>query len=116
VSKGPAHFGFAVAVDAQDGQTAWVVPATSDECRTAIGAALVVCRTRDGGETWEELREGLPQEDCYDVVYRHALDLSGDRLAFGSTTGNVFLSEDRGESWHSLGHHFPPVYSVRFAG
>jgi len=49
------------------------------------------------------------------VVYRHALDLAGDRLAFGSTTGNVLGSDDRGENWRSVGHHLPPVYSLRFA-
>src|SRR5690606_17103008 len=47
--------------------------------------------------------------------YRHALDISGNSLAFGSTTGNVYISEDRGESWHAIGNNFPPVHSVRFA-
>jgi photosystem II stability/assembly factor-like uncharacterized protein len=114
--KGPAHFGFPVSVDADDPATAWVVPGQADDRRMAFGAALCVCRTEDGGRTWKALRRGLPQEDCYDVVYRHALDLSRNALAMGSTTGNVFFSPDRGDSWQSLGHHFPPVYSVRFAG
>ncbi len=50
-----------------------------------------------------------------DVVYRHALDISGGRLAFGTATGNAYVSDDRGESWHAIGHHFPPIYSVRCA-
>jgi len=109
------HFGFPIAADEQDGQTAWVVPLRSDQERLAIGGGLFVARTRNGGATWEELREGLPQEHCYDVVYRHALDVSGDRVCFGTTTGNVYLSEDRGESWRCLGSNYPPVHSVRFA-
>jgi hypothetical protein len=80
----------------------------------AVGGGLFVARTRDGGETWETLRKGLPQEHAYDVVYRHALDASGDRVCFGSTTGNVYLSEDRGDSWRCIGHNLPPVHSVRF--
>jgi hypothetical protein len=108
------HFGFPIAADEKDGRTAWVVPAHSDEQRMA-GGSLCVARTQDGGGNWEILREGLPQENAYDIVYRHALDVSGGRLAFGSTTGNVYLSEDRGESWRCLGANFPPVYSVRFA-
>lgn len=112
---GPAHFGFAIAVDPSDGDIAWVVPAVSDEVRMAVNGALCVCRTEDGGKTWTAQRTGLPQEQCYDVTFRHALDLSGDSLAFGTTTGNLFLSDDRGDSWTSLGHNFPPVYSVRFA-
>lgn len=111
---GPVYFGFAIVTDAQDENVAWVVPAHSDEYRVAIDGALCVCRTDDGGKTWTAFREGLPQSGSYDVVYRNALDIRGDRLAFGTTTGNVFLSEDRGESWRCLGNYFPPILSVRF--
>ncbi|MCA9531671.1 MAG: exo-alpha-sialidase [Myxococcales bacterium] len=108
------HFGFPIAVDEVDGRSAWVVPAISDMQRTAIDGGLCVARTRDGGQTWEALRTGLPQEHAYDVVYRHALAKSGDRLAFGSTTGNLYVSEDRGESWRTVANNLPPIYSVRF--
>jgi photosystem II stability/assembly factor-like uncharacterized protein len=108
------HFGFPVAVDAHDGRTAWVVPARADSERMAIGGSLSVARTTDGGQSWQSLQRGLPQQNAYDIVLRHALDIAGDCLCFGSTTGNVYLSEDRGENWHCLGNHFPPVYSVRF--
>jgi hypothetical protein len=111
---GEPHFGFPIVVDEQDGATAWVVPARSDDRRMADGS-LAVARTRDGGVSWEMLHNGLPRQDAYDTVYRHALDLRGDRLAFGSTTGNLYVSEDRGESWQCLGTNFPPIYSVRFA-
>ena len=111
---GLAHFGFTVAVDPQDGKTAWVVPAMSDEVRVAVDRKLCVCRTDDHGETWQEYREGLPQENCYDFAFRHALDLSGDRLLFGTACGSLYLSDDRGESWRCLASHLPPIYSVRF--
>jgi len=48
------------------------------------------------------------------VVYRHALGNSGGLLAFGSTTGNLYVSEDRGESWSTVATNLPPIYSVRF--
>ncbi len=111
----PAHFGFAVAADQRCPETAWVVPGLSDEQRIAVDGALCVCRTEDGGASWTALRQGLPQSECYDIVFRHGLDNDGDRLAFGSTTGNAYFSEDRGESWLCLGNHLPPIYSVRFA-
>jgi photosystem II stability/assembly factor-like uncharacterized protein len=114
-ADGPASFGFAVAVDPQDGDTAWVVPAISDEKRMAIDGAVCVCRTTDGGRSWTALREGLPQEGAYDVVFRHGLDQRGDRLAFGSTSGNLYVSDDRGESWHTVSNNLAPIYSVRFA-
>lgn len=113
--KQGVHFGFPVAVDAHDGKTAWLVPGRADNERMAIDGGLFVARTGDGGETWEQLREGLPQEHAYDVVYRHALDARENRLAFGSTTGNLYVSEDRGERWQVVGHNLPPIYSVRFA-
>ncbi len=108
------HFGFPVAVDAKDGRTAWLVPGIADDKRMAIGGGLFVARTQDGGRTWKQLRKGLPQDGAHDVVYRHSLDNSGDCVAFGSTTGNLYLSEDRGESWQVIGNNLPPIYSVRF--
>jgi photosystem II stability/assembly factor-like uncharacterized protein len=108
------HFGFPVAVDEKDGKTAWLVPGTSDMQRMAIKGGLFVARTHDGGKTWKHLRKGLPQEHAYDVVYRHALGNQGDALAFGSTTGNLYVSEDRGDSWNVVGQNLPPIYSVRF--
>ena len=110
-----AHFGFPIAVDPHDPDTAWVVPAISDEVRMAVNGAMCVARTTDGGRTWQELRTGLPQSNSYDIVFRHALDLSGDDLAFGSTTGNAYVSADRGDTWQCLGNNLPPIYSVRFA-
>jgi photosystem II stability/assembly factor-like uncharacterized protein len=114
VPESGVHFGFPIVADENDGKTAWVVPAHSDMQRMAINGGLCVARTDDGGESWTTFRKGLPQENAYDIVLRHCLDISGDTLCFGSTTGNVYLSEDRGESWQCLGTNFPPVYSVRF--
>ena len=59
---------------------------------------------------------GLPQQHAYDLVFRHAFDIdeSGTRLAFGSTTGSVWMSEDGGDSWSAVSSNLPPVYSVRF--
>jgi hypothetical protein len=108
------HFGFPVAADAENGKTAWLVPGKSDSQRTTIDGGLFVARTEDAGDSWQQLRKGLPQENAYDVVYRHALANQGDRLAFGSTTGNLYVSEDRGDSWQTVANNLPPIYSVRF--
>ncbi len=113
--EGPAKFGFAVAVDDEDPNTAWVVPAVKDEMRIPVDNALCVCRTEDGGKTWQEYRKGLPQRDSYDIVFRHALDKTGDTLVFGTTTGNLYLSNDRGESWETVNNNLAMIYSVEFA-
>jgi hypothetical protein len=112
--NGPVNFGFPIAVDEIRGETAWVVPGISDERRMAVDGALCVWRTDDGGLSWTPYRRGLPQQRAYDEVYRHALDLSGDALVFGTTTGNVYFSADRGVSWETVGNNFPPIYSARF--
>ncbi len=114
----PSEFGFAVAVHPHDPKTAWFVPGVKDEMRIPVDAALCVMRTRDGGRTFEALRTGLPQSHAYHLVYRHALDVSGDgqTLAFGSTTGSVWISENGGDSWERLSAELPPIYTVRFGG
>jgi len=114
-AQGPARFGFAIAVADDNPDQAWVAPANSDVTRTAIHGSLCICRTDDGGKTWKELRKGLPQQHCFDIVYRHALACSGNTVAFGSTTGNLFFSPDRGESWQVINNYLPMIYSVQFA-
>lgn len=112
----PSNFGFPVVVHPARPETAWFVPAHSDQKRAPIDGRVVVNRTRDGGRTFETLRRGLPDEFAFDLVYRHALAIapSGDELAFGSTTGNLFVTNDQGDEWHVVAHHLPPVYSVRY--
>ena len=112
----PSVFGFGVAVHPREPDTAWFVPAVKDECRVPVDGKVVAARTRDGGKSFEVLREGLPQEHAYDLVYRHALDIdeSGDRLAFGSTTGGLWVTENQGDSWTAISTHLPPIYAVRF--
>lgn len=113
----PSVFGFAVAVHPRDPDSAWFVPAIKDQQRYPVDARVVVARTRDRGASFETLRNGLPQEQAYDLVYRHglAIDDSGDRLAFGSTTGGLWTTEDQGDRWQALNARLPPVHAVTFA-
>ena len=112
----PSTFGFPVVVHPREPNTAWFVPEIKDEKRIPVDGKLVVSRTRDGGKTFDVLTKGLPQDHAYDVVYRHALaiDATGDRLAFGSTTGGLYVSENQGDTWSEVSHTLPPVYAVRF--
>lgn len=112
----PSSFGFAVAAHPTDAQTAWFVPAVKDEKRVPVDAALCVTRTRDGGHSFEVLRTGLPQDHCYELVYRHglAVDDSGSRLLMGSTTGGLWSSDDAGDHWQEVSRGLPPIYALRF--
>jgi hypothetical protein len=113
----PSSFGFAVAVHPRDPNTAWFVPAIKDEQRVPVDAKVVVTRTRDGGQTCDVLRNGLPQEHAYDIVYRHCLDVdeTGNTLAFGSTTGSLWVTDNQGDTWQCVSQHLPPIHCVRFA-
>jgi hypothetical protein len=113
----PSKFGFAVVAHPRDPLTAWFVPAVKDERRVAVEGKVVVARTRDGGRSFEVLHKGLPQRHAYDLVWRHALDIDagGERLAFGSTSGGLWISEDAGNSWTMPEMRLPPIAVVRFA-
>ena len=113
----PSKFGFAVAAHPRDPNTAWFVPAIKDERRVPVDGKVVVARTRDGGRSFEVLGKGLPQRHAYDLVWRHALavDASGERLAFGSTSGGLWVSENGGDSWTMPEARLPPIAVVRFA-
>jgi hypothetical protein len=114
---GPSTFGFAVCAHPQDEQTAWFVPGVKDECRVPVDGKLVVTRTRDGGRTFEALHSGLPQQHCYDIVFRHGLDVdaSGEQLVMGSSTGGLWISENGGDSWYGFSNVLPQIYVARFS-
>jgi photosystem II stability/assembly factor-like uncharacterized protein len=113
----PSSFGFAVAVHPRDPKTAWFVPAHSDQKRAPIDGKVVVTRTRDGGQSFEVLERGLPQRFAYDLVLRHAMSIADDgaQLAIGSTTGNLWVTDDQGDQWHTVAQNLPPIYAVRHA-
>ena len=112
-----SSFGFAAAAHPSRTETAWFVPAHSDQRREPVDGRVVVNRTDDGGKTFTTLSHGLPGEQAYDLVYRHGLvvDESGERLAMGSTTGGLWFSGDGGESWTMSAARLPPIYAVDFA-
>ena len=113
--NGFPHYGFALTIDHENPERAWVIPAVSDEVRVAVNQALCVCRTEDGGKTWQSLRAGLPQENCFDIVFRHSFAINSEQLVFGTTTGNVFYSNNYGDTWQCLSNHLPRVDYLTFA-
>jgi photosystem II stability/assembly factor-like uncharacterized protein len=118
ISEGlPSDFGFPVAAHPHDRESAYVIPVDPGHGRCTTGK-LVVWRTRDAGESWQPLTQGLPQEGAYLGVLREGmsvdtLDESG--VYFGTSTGQLFASVDEGESWSELASHLPGIASVEAA-
>jgi photosystem II stability/assembly factor-like uncharacterized protein len=102
-------YGFAIAIDDEDPGMAWVIPAHSDEQRIPVNLKPTVCVTTDAGRNWISINQGLPAGHSFDLVLRHSLVKNGDTLAFGTNNGNLYLSNDRGSSWHTISQNLPTV-------
>jgi len=110
----PSTFGFAVATHPEQPDTAWFVPAVSDQMRVTADGRMLVNRTRDGGASFQNLTAGLPEPPAWDIVFRHALDVGprGQVLVLGSSTGSLWCSWDGGDSFELVSAHLPQIYSV----
>lgn len=111
----PSDFGFPIAVHAHEPQSIYVIPIQSDSQRFPPDGKLRVYRSRSGGDHWEPLTRGLPQQDCYVSVLRDAMavdQLDSCGIYFGTTGGQVYVSPDSGDSWQLIAQNLPPVLSV----
>jgi photosystem II stability/assembly factor-like uncharacterized protein len=111
----PSDFGFAIDVHAHEPDTVYVVPIKSDSEHYPPDGKLRVYRSRSGGNEWEPLTKGLPQQDCYVNVLRDAMavdSLDACGVYFGTTGGQVYASADAGDSWSAIVRDLPAVLSV----
>lgn len=114
----PSDFGYALALDANDADTLFVIPEESSHMRATVAGRLRVFRSQDAGRTWQPLTRGLPQENAYVSVLREgmcadALERTG--VYFGTSSGHLFASNDGGESWSMLAGFLPKILSVTVA-
>jgi photosystem II stability/assembly factor-like uncharacterized protein len=112
----PSSFGFPAAVHPRDPASLYLLPLNGDIAgRYVPDGRAAVWRTRDRGDSWQDLRQGLPQENAFFGVYRQAM--ATDRcepagIYFGTSTGALFASRDEGDSWTMVAQHLPAVLSV----
>jgi photosystem II stability/assembly factor-like uncharacterized protein len=111
----PTDFGFPIQVHAHEPETIYVVPIKSDSLHYPPDGKLRVYRSRTGGNEWEALTNGLPQQDCYVNVLRDAMaadSLDQCGIYFGTTGGQVYVSPDSGDNWTAIASNLPAILSV----
>lgn len=111
----PTDFGFPIDVHAHEPETIYVVPIKSDSEHYPPDGKLRVYRSRTGGDEWEALTNGLPQENCYVNVLREAMavdTMDSCGIYFGTTGGQVYASTDGGDNWAPIVRDLPAVLSV----
>jgi photosystem II stability/assembly factor-like uncharacterized protein len=105
-------------VDPHDAQSAYIIPLESDEFRCTPQGKLRVYRTKNAGESWEALSNGLPQENALETVLRDGLSadpLQPTGIYFGTRNGKLFGSKDAGESWTAIVESLPAIVCVKTA-
>jgi len=111
----PTDFGFPIEVHAHEPDTVYVVPITSDSLHYPPEGKLRVYRSKTGGNEWEPLTKGLPQENCYVNVLRDAMSadtLDPCGIYFGTSGGQVYCSANGGDNWEAIVRDLPGVLSV----
>jgi len=114
----PSDFGFAMEINPHDANTVYIIPIESDEFRCTPEAKLRVYRTKNAGDSWDPLTEGLPQEDALETILRD--DLKADAndptgLYFGTRSGKLFGSKNGGDSWTMITEGLPAITCVKTA-
>src|SRR6267154_81083 len=119
IGKGlPSDFGFAMEIDPHDANTVYIIPIESDEFRCTPEAKLRVYRTKNAGESWEPLTEGLPQEDAFETILRDNMKADANDptgLYFGTRSGKLFVSTNGGDSWAAITEGLPAITCVKTA-
>ena len=114
----PSDFGFPIVAHPRRGATIFTFPLTSDAFRVPRDGRPRVWRSRDAGGSWEPLGKGLPEANGFFTVLRDAfaadsLDPAG--LYFGTRGGQLYRSNDEGESWRAIAEFLPPILCVKAA-
>jgi photosystem II stability/assembly factor-like uncharacterized protein len=111
--------GFPIELHPTNADKAWVFPMDGTDVwpRTSPEGRPAVYRTDDAGISWQRFESGLPERGWF-TVKRQAMTVDTEPnvgVYFGTTSGEVWASNDEGESWRSIASHLPEIYSIECA-
>ena len=84
--------------------------------RQPRGAEAIVIRTHDSGKTWEALDGGLSKTKG---IFAEAITLDPSdpsHIYVGLRNGEIYASEDSGESWQNLNVELPNISDIKCVG
>jgi photosystem II stability/assembly factor-like uncharacterized protein len=118
--KQVGDIGFPMVLHPRDANAAWVFPmdGTSVWPRTSPEGKPAVYATRNGGDSWERLDDGLPPSQAWWTVKRQAMTADEQDpvgLYFGTSSGELWMGRDEGRSWSCIARHLPEIYAVETA-
>ena len=118
IAKGlPTDFGFPIVVHPHDADTVYVLP-LEPATRSCPGGAPALWRSENGGGSWRRIAKGLPKKESFFTVQRDAMDidrLKTPALYFGTTTGQLWIGREGGETFDCLFDSLPPIHNVKVA-
>ncbi len=110
----PSRFGFPIAIDSAAKERIYVAPLEGDFSRIPKDGRFSIWASDNDGKEWFNLNRGIPKVSYYDVLRE---GLKTDRedpggVYFGTTTGQLYHSRNRGETWSCINDGLPPIFSV----
>lgn len=83
--------------------------------RRATGAESAIIRSKDGGATWEQLEKGLTdlRQEFPEAILID--DENPSRLYAGFRSGDIYLSDDGGDSWAATDAKVPGIAHMELA-
>ena len=112
----PSDFGYGIVVAPHDPDTVFQIPESSSHLRMPVDGKLRVYCSRDAGNSWASVSEGLPAEHVYVTVLREAMATDAREpcgIYFGTSGGQLFASRDAGGRWQEIASYLPRVLSVK---
>ncbi len=110
----PSRFGFPIAMSASKQPRIYVAPLEGDYARIPKDGRFSVWASDNEGDEWFPLNAGIPEVSYYDVLREgmKADDQDPCGVYFGTTTGQLYMSRNGGDTWSCISDGLPPIFSV----